>query len=177
MTRVAAAILLFAASIMVQGFSPASAKTCECKQHEAKATAVGTCSRSEDSSLCAITFADSEPDDESLNMARRIARDFHGSTLGDPLRQFIWLSEKDPGSISAEQFRELFMYGLLFSYQNLDLVEHIYNEKGLKPGLGMSYRIDDHLKSYRRRGCFEYNDDGISYLLIGARSQSNGSCD
>jgi len=166
------------------------AKDCDCKQHSAGASGAGSCSLTEDSSYCSITYSASSSGNEGNSSSRYSPSQSRSSqTMRDaeqaakiyqiqiPISEtFRTLNTKPPNKFSRGEFRDILINAFSLAgggrYTQSFVQSLGIGGKFISEGSDFDSLYD----RFRSDGCIEYFGDGFRFLLISDFSRFNGSC-
>lgn len=176
--------------IVVSFTLPVWSTTCKCRQHSAKAEAGGTCSRTEDRSMCTLAFS-ATTEAEYRDLVRRLNRHNINVSPHDAL-DFAWENpperwrENDIGKYLAP----LFIISMKHGFSNIsdELLKTIANESqkwssDIKAFSNTNYQrrsVNSRIGSFDATisyGCIELRK-GDFYSMVKTRySLANNYCD
>jgi hypothetical protein len=166
------------------------AKDCDCKQHRAGASGTGSCSLTEDSSYCSITYSASSSGNEGTSSSRYSSSQSRSSqTIQDAKlavgryqiqisisETFRMLNTKRPDTFSRGEFRDILINAFSLAGGG-QYTQSFVQSLGIG---GKLIRKDSEFDSlydrFKSDGCIEYFGDGFRFLLISTFSKFNGSC-
>ena len=165
----------------------AEAKTCKCEQHDAEASGSGTCSRSETSSLCTITYTGSSTNSEAAEngfdieqMASLAQNDFDSRI---PIQEtFRFLNQTHFDGIDEASFRSVLINILILLSPSEQYADRLLGSLDLRDGfLPNRGPVEELFEEFRNTGCADAiigraMGDDARFLIIHARSQENGLC-
>jgi hypothetical protein len=157
-------------------------KDCECQQHKAGASGTGSCSLTESSSKCSISYtaSSSKTTQSSAEQARasaaRIAAD--AKIQGQLEMSFQILNERQPTQISLDEFRAVTV-GAFAATGSPDALSSWIRRMRLEGSWGRPDNEFERLHSqFQRTGCIEFVEPNTRtrFLLISRFSNQDGQC-
>ena len=183
------ASLSMALLALISASSPA--KDCECQQHKAGASGTGSCSLTESSSKCSISYTASTSGssqsgyygsssqssaEQARSAAAKIAAD---ARVQFPIeRSFQVLNERQPAQISLDEFRGITV-GAFAATGSPDALSSWIRRMHLEGSWGRPDNEFERLHSqFQRNGCIEFFDSNTRtrFLLISRFSTQDGQC-
>lgn len=166
-----------------------TAKDCECQQHKAGASGTGSCSLTESSSKCSISYAASSSGSSlsgyhgsSSQSSTEQARSAAAKIVADarlPIEgSFQLLNQREPNQISLEEFRAVTV-GAFAATGSPDALKSWIQDMRLAANWGRPSSQFEYLHSqFQRYGCIEFTElsTRTRFLLISRFSSENGNC-
>lgn len=158
------------------------AKDCECQQHKAGASGNGSCSLTESSSKCSISYTASTSKttqsgaDQARALAAKVAAD--ANIQGPMEMSFQILNERQPAQISLDEFRAVTV-GAFAATGSADALSSWIRRMRLEGSRGRPDNEFERLHSqFQRSGCIEFVEPNTRtrFLLISRFSNQDGQC-
>lgn len=166
------------------------AKDCDCKQHSAGASGTGSCSLTEDSSYCSITYSASSSGNEGNSSSRYSPSQSRPSqTMQDaeqtantykiqiPISEtFRMLNTKPPDKFSRGEFRDILINAFSLAGGGRHTQSFVQSLGIESKSISKGSDFDSLYDRFKGDGCIEYSGDGFRFLLISNFSRFDGSC-
>ncbi len=163
------------------------AKTCKCEQHDAEASGSGTCSRTETSSLCTITYTGSSTSSVAAangfdisQMASLAQNDFDSRI---PISEtFRFLNQNHFAEIDEDEFRSVLINVLILLSPSERYAEGLIGSLDLDDGfLPNRGPVEEIFEEFRNTGCGDAvigkaMGDDARFLIIHRLSEDDGLC-
>jgi hypothetical protein len=143
------------------------AKECKCEKHEAKATGSGSCSLTEDTSYCDITFTGgSSSSSQSAPVITSLQKRFTLSIK--PESALAQLNQREANGFSSDDIKQIIVAALMNTVP-LDVAQ----PTSAQIELVVSNIFDDKsiAESFRSTGCINLRNGDFRFFLISAFSK------
>jgi hypothetical protein len=179
MAQIVAAALMFLGLVTAE----LSAKECKCDSHRASAKGNGTCSLTEDSSYCSISYTSGSSASPERGEAAVLLNDFQIDLGGES--PFSVLNAQPPSSVKPDVLLKAIAGAAISTIPGPESPLHQPAAKGVNGFLSSMFDkgkfsprpeaqklIDPLVKS----GCLNFHSSGFHFLLISRFSNMNGTC-
>lgn len=146
--------------------APAIAKECKCDKHNAKASGSGSCSLSEDTSYCSITYSGSEKKSQGLTVTELVGK--FGITI-KPEDALVALDKDRPTDINPNNLRQIIAAALLSTLPG-ELSPPLRSE--LPSMVEKILNLDT--KGFQKTGCLNLSAGDFRFFLISKYSEQTG---